>query len=134
MQHIVPNLTFDLIGILIGSLVSAVLLVQAFKWIEKRTVAFPRVFFAAFVGSILSIVLQLTAVSIFEQAGRTTRIAASFALIPIIFAIQAGLVAAFTHTRFARACLISFVALIVGVAVIAGIALLVWGMARLMGL
>lgn len=134
MQTVEINLLGNLIGILIGSLISSVFLTQSFKWIEKRTVSFARTLSATAVGYVASRLIQLTAVSIFQDAGDVALTVLSIALLPVAFFVQAGSIALITRTRFTRACLVWLVAAAVGLAVLGGIVLLVFIFAKFAGI
>ena len=108
-----------LFGIAVMSLVGAVILRAAAKWVEKLDVPFGNAYvtmlLAAIVNGLLGFVIGL-AVGAGTQSREAVN-AASLLMWPIGFCIQSGFVSSRIQIPFGRACLVSLTMMGIGLAI-----------------
>ncbi|MGO9467479.1 MAG: hypothetical protein ACLQIB_40935 [Isosphaeraceae bacterium] len=128
-----------LVGVLIASLVGAVILRAGAAWVEQKDVKYSDAYVTMLLCGIATLMLRVV---LRPAVGATfhvdMEVASRVAIVPTIllaFLIQAGLIGARHEIRFRRACLVCLVMLVLSAALaltIAGVAYLIrWGYRRL---
>lgn len=116
---IVDMLLAQLVGITIGSLIGAVILRAAFKWVQKSDIPYGKAYSTMFFGGLAEAVVGLV-VGLLVVASVPPEIAgvvAGLILIPISFLILAGFTRMIFGIPFQRACLVTLAAYAISLAI-----------------
>ncbi len=112
------------LGILIGSLIGAVILRAAAKWIIKEDITFGDAYITVFLSAVINLVIGFIigfAVGSATQSPEAVNVA-TYVSIPIGFLIQSWIISSRLHTSFGTACLISLTmfGIMIGIGLIVG--------------
>lgn len=113
-----------LIGVTLGSLIGAIILRAAAKWVLKEDIAFGNAYLTALMCYLLSVGLSIVILPIAAASG--SLLAANIMTIlsiPVNFLIQSSIISARLKTSFGKACLVSLMML----AIVIGIFIIVTG-------
>ena len=114
-----------LIGLGVGSLVGAIVLRAAAQWLEKLDVPFGNALLTMLLVNIANSVVGLTFAFAFGTAARSNEVAhaARAAIWPACFLIQSAIIGRRIELPMGRACLVSFVMVLISIGI--GLAIVV---------
>ena len=122
---LITIIIIQLIGVAIASLVTAIFLRAAAKWVQKMDVSYGNAYvttlFAGAVNAILGSVLGF-AIGARSQSPDAAN-GAALLMIPVCFLVQSGFISSRLKIPFGRACLVSFTMIAIGVAILLVVAI-----------
>jgi hypothetical protein len=113
----------QLIGVVIGSLIAAIVLRAAAKWVQKMEVPYGQAYVTVLLANLINVVLGSIlgyAVGSATQSMEAVNVA-SLLMLPVGFLILSGFISSRLQIAFGRACLVSLAMAAIGI----GIALIV---------
>jgi hypothetical protein len=110
--------------IIIGSLIGAIVLMAATKWVVKCRVPFGEAYWTVFICSIVNFMLAFVLGFVVGSTGSTEAVRVlQILLLPVGFLIQSGIISWRLDLPFGKACLVSItmIGIVLGIALVVGV-------------
>lgn len=109
----------------VGSLISAIVLRLAVRWVEKREIDYGTAYVTMLIGSLIQVGLGFVVGLVVGGATKSQDAVnvASLVMYPVGFLIQSGIISSRIDLRFGRACLVSLAMMAIGIAIALAVAI-----------